>query len=448
MTTPAPDPTGAPTPYLGLLAPHLASDRLAVVEAHDTWTGHQLSCRAAAAAEWLDEIGADTGRPVAALVAASGAALALLLAGMATGRPMAPLGIRLTPAELRGCLSNLNARLLVVDPDLVDLAEQAASGLGLEVVERPAFSESDRARDDRDPARPRSPEHPLPAPPPLRSGPDPPGNVAKGAPRFPGAARPGRRTSPHLTGPAGPGGGPAHRSADAGGIGEIVVRAPHLFRPDPDGWLRTGDLGQLDAEGYLFLTGRLGDMIVREGENVYPDEVERAIATHPAVREVAVVGAPGPGPGPTRRGVHRAHGRRRRDSGRGPPPSLAPRARRFQGARRLANHRGAPAQRRRQGAPTITASRPSVSRIDDGGAPRTPRTSSAGTCSPTAGCHRSGPSAEPSRVRPASRSSTCRTSPRTTSRPCADGARRSNSTSTTSGSSASTIGSFACGAST
>ena len=59
-----------------------------------------------------------------------------------------------------------------------------------------------------------------------------------------------------------------------------------------DGWLHTGDLGRLGADGYLYLSGRKGDMIIRGGENVYPEEVENRIASHPGIREAAVVGAP------------------------------------------------------------------------------------------------------------------------------------------------------------
>jgi acyl-CoA synthetase (AMP-forming)/AMP-acid ligase II len=79
---------------------------------------------------------------------------------------------------------------------------------------------------------------------------------------------------------------------DGTGQGEVTARARHLFRIDDDGWLRTGDVGRLDAEGYLFLVGRKGDRIVRGGENVHPLEVEQALEQHPAVREAAVVGVP------------------------------------------------------------------------------------------------------------------------------------------------------------
>lgn len=59
-----------------------------------------------------------------------------------------------------------------------------------------------------------------------------------------------------------------------------------------EGWMRTGDLGRLSADGYLFLVDRVSDLIITGGENVYPGEVERVLITHPAVREVCVLGTP------------------------------------------------------------------------------------------------------------------------------------------------------------
>jgi long-chain acyl-CoA synthetase len=61
---------------------------------------------------------------------------------------------------------------------------------------------------------------------------------------------------------------------------------------DTDGWLRTGDAGYIDEDGYLFIQDRIKDMICSGAENVYPAEVENAIHGHPAVAEVAVIGVP------------------------------------------------------------------------------------------------------------------------------------------------------------
>jgi long-chain acyl-CoA synthetase len=89
-------------------------------------------------------------------------------------------------------------------------------------------------------------------------------------------------------------------------IGEVWLRAPNVTpgyfnRPEEtaaaltaDGWLRTGDGGYVDGDGYLFLTDRIKDMIVSGGENVYPVEVEEALAQHPDVGDVAVIGVPDP----------------------------------------------------------------------------------------------------------------------------------------------------------
>jgi long-chain acyl-CoA synthetase len=87
-------------------------------------------------------------------------------------------------------------------------------------------------------------------------------------------------------------------------VGEVWLRGPNVTpgyfnRPaetaaalTPDGWLRTGDGGYVDEEGYLFLTDRIKDMIVSGGENVYPVEVEEALAQHADVADVAVIGVP------------------------------------------------------------------------------------------------------------------------------------------------------------
>jgi acyl-CoA synthetase (AMP-forming)/AMP-acid ligase II len=79
---------------------------------------------------------------------------------------------------------------------------------------------------------------------------------------------------------------------DGDGIGEIALLAPHVFQSDDDGWRRTGDLGVISDEGYVFLHGRVNDRIIRGGENVYPFEIEHALVDHPGVREAAVVGVP------------------------------------------------------------------------------------------------------------------------------------------------------------
>ncbi len=91
--------------------------------------------------------------------------------------------------------------------------------------------------------------------------------------------------------------------AAIGESGEILVRGPSVMdgyfeRPDAtaaafhDGWLRTGDMGAMDANGYVYFHDRLKDMVKTGGLNVYSQEVERALQKHPAVREVAVLGLP------------------------------------------------------------------------------------------------------------------------------------------------------------
>ncbi|WP_267625712.1 class I adenylate-forming enzyme family protein [Gordonia sputi] len=98
---------------------------------------------------------------------------------------------------------------------------------------------------------------------------------------------------------------PDGADAPTGEPGEVLISGPnvmrgYLNRPDAtastvvDGWLHTGDVGTLDADGYLTLVDRIKDMIIRGGENLYPKEIENALATHPSVLECAVVGAPDP----------------------------------------------------------------------------------------------------------------------------------------------------------
>ena len=74
--------------------------------------------------------------------------------------------------------------------------------------------------------------------------------------------------------------------------GEILVRGPNVApgARSEDGWLRTGDLGRQDEEGYLYLEGRRSDLIVTGGENVRPERVEDALRSHPAVADVGVTG--------------------------------------------------------------------------------------------------------------------------------------------------------------
>lgn len=96
----------------------------------------------------------------------------------------------------------------------------------------------------------------------------------------------------------------ASRTLPAGEVGELVVRGPVVMRGyygnpkataetiDANGWLRTGDLARMDANGYVFVVDRKKDMIITAGYNVYPAEIERVLAGHPAVAMVAVGSRP------------------------------------------------------------------------------------------------------------------------------------------------------------
>ena len=85
--------------------------------------------------------------------------------------------------------------------------------------------------------------------------------------------------------------------------GEICIRGDRIMRgynkrdDDTgdalrDGWLHTGDVGKLDEDGYLFITGRIKDMIIRGGENIAPAEIENVLEDHPAIAEAAIIGVP------------------------------------------------------------------------------------------------------------------------------------------------------------
>ena len=93
------------------------------------------------------------------------------------------------------------------------------------------------------------------------------------------------------------------REVGVGEIGEIVARGPNIMNgylnlPEEtravlqDGWLRTGDIGRIDQDGYVYVLDRTKDMLISGGENVYSSEVEDALYRHPAVAEAAVIGIP------------------------------------------------------------------------------------------------------------------------------------------------------------
>ena len=95
------------------------------------------------------------------------------------------------------------------------------------------------------------------------------------------------------------------RDLPAGEVGQLVVRGPNVmkgyYNRDEEtaetlrsGWLYTGDLAYRDEEGYVFIAGRKKELIITAGFNVYPREVEEALAQHPSVLEAAVIGAPHP----------------------------------------------------------------------------------------------------------------------------------------------------------
>ena len=97
---------------------------------------------------------------------------------------------------------------------------------------------------------------------------------------------------------------PLNEPLAQGGTGEVCIRGPILMKGywnkpeataeaiDADGWLHTGDIGHLDDEGYLTITDRKKDMIIRGGENIYCVEIENRLVEHPAVADAAIIGVP------------------------------------------------------------------------------------------------------------------------------------------------------------
>lgn len=90
---------------------------------------------------------------------------------------------------------------------------------------------------------------------------------------------------------------------EAGEVGELLLRGPQVMagywkKPEEtakvlrDGWLYTGDLAKIDADGYCFIAGRKKDMIIVSGYNVYPDEIDRVLMAHPAILDAATIGIP------------------------------------------------------------------------------------------------------------------------------------------------------------
>lgn len=404
-----------------LLEHWLGAERVALVTAEGGWSGDELVRRAAGAGEWLLSRGFAPGVGVPALVDGSPAAIALAAGAALVGRPLAPLGTRLSPAELAGAVQGFDGTGLVTTPDLIDLATTVGERAGVPVHVLDAVPSSPRVPAVADRPGPddvvvvlhTSGTTGAPKPVPVRhrqlvarigvyetTMPLGPGDrfssaspfhhttgvnmvltaLGMGASVIPqarftvdGWRLAGRLAVTHVLlvptmidllleqralGDARPrvlqyGAAPIHRAtlaeaaavlpdveflqifgqtevspltalthadhllglgsrpelldtvgravpgvelrvadADADGIGELIARAPHAFVVDEDGWRHTGDLGRIDDEGYVTLHGRVHDRIVRGGENIYPTEVEEALRSHPAVREVVVVGVP------------------------------------------------------------------------------------------------------------------------------------------------------------
>src|SRR5664280_1848997 len=184
-----------------------------------------------------------------------------------------PLNIRFTPAELAYVLHDSGSRIVFTDPLFAKLARWLEMLPGTDFIQGYGMTEAASVLAYLGPE-----EH--------RRG----GNVATAA------GRPVMGVELRIT-------DSLDNALPRGEAGEVCARGGNLMReywnePEQtesamhDGWYHTGDMGFVDSRGLLHLTDRMKDMIVTGGENVYSIEVENAIATHPAVQEVAVIGIP------------------------------------------------------------------------------------------------------------------------------------------------------------
>ena len=125
------------------------------------------------------------------------------------------------------------------------------------------------------------------------------------------------------------------RIVPRGTTGELLTRGYLVMRGywddeektreaiDPAGWMHTGDLATIDEEGYCNIVGRIKDMVIRGGENIYPREIEEFLYRHPKIQDVQVIGVPDPRYGEELCAWVRLARRRERD--RGGDPRLLPR---------------------------------------------------------------------------------------------------------------------------